>query len=126
MSGRNARRRPQARCSSTDPARSGPEGRTLPSVRGGRLSTRRPDDADVIRARLRALLEDRERDSGWVPDDPLEDDDEPPPGGWPPSQADVPEPPENLGRHRAPARTVRWSPGWRGARSLWLAALGAA
>jgi competence protein ComEA len=90
-----------------------------------RLSSRRPDDADVIRARLRALLEDRDRDSGWVPDDASDDDVDPPALQPPPSSAGDAEP-ETLGRHRAPAPTVRWSPGRRGSRSLWLAALGAA
>jgi competence protein ComEA len=90
-----------------------------------RLSSRRPDDADVIRARLRALLEDRDRGSGWVPDD-LSEDAEPADPGPPPSPAEAAEQPESFGRHRAPAPTVRWSPGRGGARSLWLAALGAA
>ena len=40
----------------------------LPSVRGVRQSSRRSDDADVIRARLRALLDDGSR-GGWVPED---------------------------------------------------------
>src|SRR3954451_8354713 len=47
----------------------------LPSVRRVRLSSRRPDDADVIRARLRALLEDRAGAAGWLPDDDLLHDD---------------------------------------------------
>jgi competence protein ComEA len=35
-----------------------------------RLSSRRLDDADVIRARLRALLAEGSRARGWLPDDP--------------------------------------------------------
>lgn len=43
-----------------------------------RLSSRRSDDADVIRARLRLLLEESSRSRGWVPDDPDDDlDDDP-------------------------------------------------
>lgn len=90
-----------------------------------RTASRRSDDADVIRARLRALLEDGSR-GGWVPED---EDDEPParPGDDP---ADDPGPgpdrPAGLGRHRAPGPAVRWNPGRPGARSLWLAGLIAA
>ncbi len=107
-----------------------------------RLSSRRSDaDADIIRARLRALLEDRSV-GGWVPDadddafvsgpgrpgtavspategvaDDLPDDlDEPGAAGLPPG----------IGRHRAPGRATRWDPGRAGARSLWLAGLVAA
>ena len=46
-------------------------GPPLPSVRQVRLSSRRSDDADVIRARLRALLEETNRARGWLPDDDL-------------------------------------------------------
>ncbi len=121
---------------------------------------RRADDADVIRARLRVLLDDGSR-GGWVPEDRPE-------GGttggvsWPgrPGSAwdrhgpagtphaddrdpDVPDDvldtpdddldgevergrPAGLGRHRAPGPAVRWNPGRRGARALWMAALLAA
>ena len=90
-----------------------------------RLSSRRSDDADVIRARLRALLADSNRARGWLPDDdfpdPTEDEHE-----------TVPVPaldtglPSGLGRHRAPGATPRWDPGRLGARSLWVAGLVAA
>ncbi|WP_346622618.1 ComEA family DNA-binding protein [Blastococcus montanus] len=89
-----------------------------------RLPTRR-DDADVIRARLRALLAEP-RPGGWLP----EDDDgadawradghqvsgavgEPPPDD---------ELPAGVGRHRAPGTAVRWDAGRTGARALWVAA----
>ncbi|HEV7188431.1 MAG TPA: ComEA family DNA-binding protein, partial [Blastococcus sp.] len=98
-----------------------------------RLSSRRSDDADVIRARLRLLLEESSRSGGgWVPDDgadflpgpadedeatttPLDDLEQPGTGL-----------PIGLGRHRAPARTARWDPGRLGSRSLWIAGLAAA
>lgn len=101
-----------------------------------RFSSRRHDaDADVIRARLRALLEDRTV-TGWVP----ETEDDP----WPDPDAAATEPqatvdprgdaaavgppglPPGIGRHRAPGRAARWDPGWSGARSLWIAGLVAA
>ncbi|TFV79480.1 ComEA family DNA-binding protein [Blastococcus sp. CT_GayMR19] len=107
-----------------------------------RFSSRRSDaDADVIRARLRALLEDRPV-GGWVPDaddEPIEG--EPPwtagsalrtplgaAGSFPdeeeaPYSADLP---PGIGRHRAPGRAARWDPGRGGARSLWIAGLLAA
>lgn len=102
--------------------------RALPSVRQVQIP-RRTDDADVIRARLRALLDDGSR-GGWVP----EADEEPP---WPVAhRADEPGPdepgadegaederPPGMGRHRAPGQAVRWDPGRRGARSLWVAGL---
>jgi competence protein ComEA len=107
-----------------------------------RFSSRRSDaDADVIRARLRALLEDR-AGGGWIP----EPDDEPSDGehAWPGGPApqvtpaprengpddeaavDRPAPPPGLGRHRAPGRATRWDPGRGGARSIWIAGLVAA
>jgi competence protein ComEA len=96
-----------------------------------RFPSRRSDDADVIRARLRALLEESNRARGWVPDDDPVADAEP--GDWEdvePVGGPDPEPdpglPEGLGRHRAPGRTARWDPGRLGARSLWLAGLVAA
>ena len=106
-----------------------------------RLPSRRSDDADVIRARLRLLLEDSSRSRGWVPeDDPEDDDPEDDPGGYreptewddEPVTAPVEEPgaamglPAGLGRHRAPDRTPRWDPGRLGSRSLWIAGLTAA
>ena len=118
----------------------------LPTVRRVRLTSRRDDDADVIRARMRVLLAEGRR-SGWLPDDdpgdPLDEDaddralpddhddhedhedhrqddhrDEPGDGtdGLP----------AGLGRHRAPARTVRVDPGRRGSSALWAAGLLAA
>jgi competence protein ComEA len=105
-----------------------------------RFSSRRSDaDADVIRARLRALLEQPAGSGGWVP----EVDDEPSDGEprWPagpalraaPASADdavaepgSPELPPGIGRHRAPGRATRWDPGRGGARSLWIAGLVAA
>jgi competence protein ComEA len=98
-----------------------------------RLTSRRSDDADVIRARLRALLEETNRARGWLPDDDLIGD--PEADDWDDDAATVPaeepDPPERalpagLGRHRAPERTARWDPGRLGARSLWITALVAA
>jgi competence protein ComEA len=99
-----------------------------------RLTSRRSDDADVIRARLRALLEESNRGRGWVPDD--DGDLYAEPAGWDEEATTVPTDPEpdpddaglpaGLGRHRAPARTARWDPGRFGARSLWIAGLVAA
>jgi competence protein ComEA len=105
-----------------------------------RFSSRRSDaDADVIRARLRALLEDGAV-GGWVP----EPDVEPGDGGhrWPDGTASAPHDsggfpedrstaespglPPGIGRHRAPGRAARWDPGRGGARSLWVAGLVAA
>lgn len=106
----------------------------VPSVRGVRHTPRRSDDADVIRARLRALLDEGFR-GGWVPaeddlapasgDDPLPGSD--PGGGYPDHPAEgTDDLPAGMGRHRAPGPAVRWDPGRRGARSLWLAGLLAA
>ena len=98
-----------------------------------RLTSRRSDDADVIRARLRALLEETNRARGWLPDDDLIAD--PEAEDWDDDEAPVPlgerethehALPAGLGRHRAPERTARWDPGRLGARSLWIAALVAA
>ncbi len=116
-----------------------------------RLSSRRSDDADVIRARLRALLAESGRSGGWVPEDDQDDalahgsdgatiwpaasargpgwlED---PGTISPVPADEPalsaaQPPSGLGRHRAPDRAVRWDPGRSGARSLWIVGVVAA
>ncbi len=107
-----------------------------------RLSPRRSDDADVIRARLRLLLDERLLPGGWVPDD-LDKDGDPSAdtglhGPWAgddaltsPLRPDAPTPtaaglPEGIGRHRAPGREPRWDPGRDGARSLWIAGLLAA
>jgi competence protein ComEA len=105
-----------------------------------RFSSRRSDaDADVIRARLRALLEDGAV-GGWVP----EPDEEPGDRGHrtPDGTASAPDDsgglsedrsapessglPPGIGRHRAPGRAARWDPGRAGARSLWVAGLVAA
>jgi competence protein ComEA len=107
-----------------------------------RLSSRRSDDADVIRARLRALLAEGVSSRGWLPD---ELDDDPGPGSadsaWAWAAEDeedtrrtspVGEPeaesllPGGIGRHRAPGRATRWDPGRPGARALWAAGLVAA
>jgi competence protein ComEA len=104
-----------------------------------RLSSRRSDDADVIRARLRALLQESNGPGGWLPED--DDDGEPHQDSAPvPDEADTlrtfpvaepaPEPlaclPQGIGRHRSPGRTARWDPGRLGARSLWAAGVVAA
>ena len=99
-----------------------------------RLSSRRSDDADVIRARLRALLADNDRAGGWLPDDDLTGDSEEA-AAWSPADDRAPDPgpdepdaglPAGMGRHRTPGRAVRWDPGRTGARSLWVAGLVAA
>jgi competence protein ComEA len=102
-----------------------------------RFSSRRSDDdADVIRQRLRLLLDERNRLGGWVPDD----DEECSPATGPdwsgddtvtaPLAADEPDIggglPHGIGRHRVPGPEARWDPGRYGARSLWLAGLVAA
>jgi competence protein ComEA len=97
-----------------------------------RLSSRRSDDADVIRARLRLLLQESSRSRGWVPDDDA--DTLPGSAEWDEATTtplDEPEElgeglPDGLGRHRAPARSARWDPGRLGSRSLWIAGLAAA
>ncbi|GAB3314008.1 ComEA family DNA-binding protein [Geodermatophilus aquaeductus] len=100
-----------------------------------RLTSRRDPAADVIRARLRVLLDEGRR-SGWLPeDDPLEDAPRTgvallrPPGDDPdPLPDDDPGErlPDGLGRHRAPGRAVRVDPGRRGSAALWLTGLLAA
>jgi competence protein ComEA len=96
-----------------------------------RPSSRRSDDADVIRQRLRLLLDERDRPGGWVPDDVDEERD------WAgddtataPLTDDPPETgaglPVGIGRHRAPGPAARWDPGRYGASSLWIAGLLAA
>jgi competence protein ComEA len=100
-----------------------------------RLTARRSDDDDVIRARLRALLADTRQPGGWVPpeeEDPVyapEETDDDPDGedqfgesaGQPPDGL-----PAGVGRHRAPGPTVRLDPGRTGTRALWLVGLLAA
>lgn len=136
---RDAEGRPQPDRGSTDAGIAARGAARLPNVPAVRLSSRRSDaDDDVIRARLRALLEDG-AGGGWVPE--LYDapsDGEP---RWPaPSSAPAPnenrsggvapmdasELPPGIGRHRAPGRATRWDPGRSGARSLWIAGLMAA
>ena len=109
-----------------------------------RFSSRRSDaDADVIRARLRALLENGAAGGGWVPslDDEHTDDGAPRSATAPDLRAapeathafpvdravpDSPGLPPGVGRHRAPGPATRWDPGREGARSLWIAGLAAA
>jgi competence protein ComEA len=108
-----------------------------------RSSARRSDDADLIRARLRAVLAEMDRSAGWVPpEDVLDDPDDA--DGWddgPLGRADdeaaAPEAarraddpgdalPAGLGRHRAPGVAARVDPGRSGAWALWLTGLIAA
>jgi len=100
-----------------------------------RLSSRRSDDADVIRARLRALLAESPGPRGWLPDDdPLgradETGEDDPAVTVPVPAREVDPPlaglPDGLGRHRAPTRTARWDLGRPGAKSLWAAGVIAA
>ncbi|WP_345770571.1 ComEA family DNA-binding protein [Blastococcus saxobsidens] len=97
-----------------------------------RLSSRRGDDADLIRARLRALLaEHTATPGGWVPEaepTPRTEPEEVPVAGLTDAPgADGPEPdgalPPGLGRHRAPGTAVRWDTGRPGARALWMTAV---
>ncbi|SEO58994.1 ComEA family DNA-binding protein [Trujillonella endophytica] len=105
-----------------------------------RLSSRRVDDADLIRARLRVLLDEGRRTGGWLPDElPGVDDCALPATRPPPAAAGRPEArvdeepvdeesarealPAGLGRHRAPGPAVRIAPGRRSVRGLLLAAL---
>jgi competence protein ComEA len=94
-----------------------------------RLPSRRPDDADVIRARLRALLDDGRPVQGWLPEDDL--DVEPAGSGrYAPDPVPADEEPDvalpdGIGRHRAPGTAARVDPGRRGVRSLWAAGLAA-
>ncbi|RZU30925.1 ComEA family DNA-binding protein [Blastococcus saxobsidens] len=90
-----------------------------------RLPPRRSDDADVIRARLRALLaEHAPAPGGWVPDEDeldafeAEDVRDPVPLDGP---AEEPALPPGLGRHRAPGTAARWDIGRPGARALGVA-----
>ncbi|MDK3256805.1 ComEA family DNA-binding protein [Blastococcus capsensis] len=93
-----------------------------------RLTTRRGDDADIIRARLRALLAEQGPVGGWLPEDQPDE-------GCPAPAGPVEEPvalsdggaddglPQGVGRHRAPGVGVRWGAGPAGSRSLWVAAV---
>jgi competence protein ComEA len=118
------------------------------------FSPRRADDADVIRARLRALLAEGSARPGWVPDDDppglrdarrpgagsddalddaLHDGVDPEDDTWSLDAPPDPEPaaaerPEGAGsgRHRAAGPSTRLDPGPVGARSLWLVAVLAA
>jgi competence protein ComEA len=90
-----------------------------------RLSSRSSADADVIRARLRAVLDQTTRAPGWVPDDlgDRTDDVDAYDGGGneDPGGAGVQQPTPAPGRHRAPAIQVRVDPGRRGVWALWVA-----
>jgi competence protein ComEA len=92
-----------------------------------RLPPRRSDDADLIRARLRVLLDEGGRSRGWVPDDDLDETDgvELPDPDEPGEELD-PGPPDGIGRHRAPGSAVRLGPGRRGVWALWVAGVLAA
>lgn len=119
---------------STDSGRQVAPSRSLPNVGRVRPSSRSSDDADVIRARLRLLLDERRRPDGWVPDDDPEDygsDGAPRHGAWSTGPLAGPLPtvspragaglPQGLGRHRLPGAAVRLDPGRRGVWSLWTA-----
>ena len=93
-------------------------GLPLPNVAPVRLPSRRSDDADLIRARLRALLDER-RPPGWVPDDAESEQPLDPEPEEQPVAADEGLP-AGIGRHRAPGSAVRVAPGRRGAWSLWV------
>ncbi|SDM70861.1 competence protein ComEA [Geodermatophilus siccatus] len=90
-----------------------------------RLPPRRSDDADLIRQRLRALLQES-RPPGWVPDDPDPADLDPEPEEQLPTAAAGDGLPVGIGRHRSPGSAVRLAPGRRAAWSLWVAGLLAA
>jgi competence protein ComEA len=105
-----------------------------------RLPTRRSDEDDVIRARLRAFLAETRHSGGWVPpdaeqvedgaddDDDDADDADDDVGGHAPDDG-VREPthlPAGVGRHRSPGVTARLDPGRPGTWALWGAGLVAA
>ena len=130
---REGGRRPQPPASSTEEPAGPFGGARLPSVATVRLPSRRSDDADVIRARLRRLLDERDRHGGWVPDElggdrgPVEDtyrlgDDEVLAPIEPAADTGTGLP-SSIGRHRAPGTEARWDPGRFGALALCLAAL---
>ncbi|MGY1770777.1 helix-hairpin-helix domain-containing protein [Blastococcus sp. SYSU D00813] len=108
-----------------------------------RLSSRRADDADVIRARLRVLLDEGRRGGGWLPDDlpgadgptgrrrtpepargPADDDLDGDLAGDAPDRdvvrqtEDVDGVPAGIGRHRAPGSAVRVAPARSSVRAL--------
>ncbi|WP_409328976.1 ComEA family DNA-binding protein [Trujillonella humicola] len=103
-----------------------------------RLSSRRADDADVIRARLRLLLDEGRRGGGWLPDDLPGDEGatrgcprlpQPEDGGHDDLHPDDPDldrhdgGPAGTGRHRAPGPAVRVVPARTSVRALVLAAV---
>ena len=115
------------------------------------FSSRRTDDADVIRARLRALLDEGGSRRGWVPEDadPAPRPGTAPPRPWDPADdaADdldswsvgpgdavttpLPAGGEGdggapTGRHRASGAATRVDPGPHGTRTLWVVAVLAA
>ncbi|SET40530.1 helix-hairpin-helix domain-containing protein [Geodermatophilus poikilotrophus] len=93
-----------------------------------RLSSRRSDDADLIRQRLRVLLDER-RPPGWVPDyEAFDADDEAPDAGAEEVAAAAADDglPAGIGRHRVAGSAVRVAPGRRAAWSLWVVGLLAA
>jgi competence protein ComEA len=101
-----------------------------------RLPSRSADDADVIRARLRALLAEQNRGGGWLPDDDEPEDGDladagPHDSAWSLEDEESADDagsglPHGIGRHRAPGTAVRWDPGRPGSRALWLVGLLAA
>ncbi|MGY1746496.1 ComEA family DNA-binding protein [Blastococcus sp. SYSU D00695] len=104
-----------------------------------RLPARRGDDADVIRARLRVLLDEGNRTGGWLPDDltdPTDDLPAPAPARVPvdgprpaePEDRDQPEAslPPRMGRHRAPGPAVRVAPTRGNVRALLVTAVAGA
>jgi competence protein ComEA len=115
-----------------------------------RTPARSRDDADVIRARLRALLADGQQRRGWVPDDVEPGDDPEDRYDDDPSESDGSRDdggrddggpadlhrdarhrddtalPAGLGRHRAPGPAARLDPGRPAAWALWAVAVLAA
>ncbi len=87
-----------------------------------RLSSRRSDDADLIRQRLRVLLDER-RPPGWVPDHEAPDTGAEEEVAVAAADDGLP---AGLGRHRAPDSAVRVAPGRRAVWSLWVVGLLAA